>query len=188
MLRYLPLVLAALLPLACGDDDEALTPPTEDQLVGTWTVARADADLTVSTTVSGVGTSTRARNTTEASDATVTFRDDGTFATEGSLVLSASVAGAAPQVRNVPFAGGGEWRLDGTTLALSGGSFFPNLGYFGVLPTGIDAAAAAEVTAFTPERRVEFVARVDTAFDVASGGRPASTFAVGATQTLTLQR
>lgn len=184
-----PLALAAccLLVTACGGDDDGTQPVTADGIVGTWIVGAADADLSVTTTDDGIAATTRARNTTEASDATLTFDADGTFATFGSLTLATRVGLQPERLAVLPFgAQGGEWRLDGSTVTFSGGSPFPNLRFTGVLPTTLPALASAEAGGFRPARRLTLVARVDTSFDVASGGRPSSTFDVAGTQTLTL--
>ena len=193
MTRLLPFALAAaLLATACGDDDAVSV--TEEEIVGTWDVESADFDVDVRATINGAPFDVDAAGATTASDGTITFDPDGTYAMTGAYSADVTVSGTglpeSTQPGTASLAGAsGRWRLAGTTLSLTGRSFTPAADFdFGF---GLDGAfdaqdIDAEITEFSPGQRMTFVSRIDSTVITQTPNAPATSQALRLTQTIVL--
>ena len=75
----LALATAALLPIAC-DEDETVgpLPVTSEAIVGTWDLSRVDLQVTSTTSANGTSSVATSAVETRSTSATVAFAADGT--------------------------------------------------------------------------------------------------------------
>lgn len=188
MSRLLCVALAAALSLiACGDDDDAiaLVAATEEGIVGTWDLERVDLRSTSTVSANGSDFVLAATSAVSASEATVTFAPDGTYAAEGFYAAAVTTddgsGPSTPRQTDVFLDGtGGTWSLDGTELSLTGDAFAPRVPSTTVIrvPPG-----TSTVTDFRAGSRLEFVTAIDTSLS-----RTGATVTLEGRQTVVLRQ
>jgi len=119
--NYLFLSLLIAVTFSCGDDED-VTPPTDDLLVGTWDLQTLDYTVEQTTSITATGETIMSTSEGEGSDisARVELREDMTYMSSGSytIVLVSMISGYSFEQEVVveDFLGAGAWRRDGDTL------------------------------------------------------------------------
>lgn len=109
---------------SCGGDDDDNTIDPE-AIVGTWDLIDFTGDITTTTTVIGLSSTSEMTITGSEFDFRITFAADNTFTTEGMFLTTSlttengQTTMQEEEIDNLGGAESGTWTIDGNTLMLS---------------------------------------------------------------------
>jgi hypothetical protein len=142
---YALLIMGVFSLAACGDDDDNGVKLTSDNIVGTWNLTAYDSDADVTIGFGGINETSQSTSTLTESTVTVTFKNDGTWTSEGDYTISTTTDGMTETSEETDGLGEGTYTVADGKLTMS----------------NIDAGDESDVseiefaTDYTPDSKIE---------------------------------